>query len=115
MYCWGSNSSGQCGYQTQSQTEQVPKKVEAIPKISNAVCGRYHTLLLKSKGEVYVCGNNKDASLGIHNKKDKVYLPMRLDFPVPITQIAASDFSVAVTEDSDMYVWGDSPLGYDSH
>lgn len=110
-YSWGSNNYGQLGYQG-GLVETTPKKVEAIPKMTKVSCGMLHTLLLSNKGELYVCGDNRDAVLGIHNQKPKVYIPLKIEFDIPINEICATDFSVAVTSEGDLYMWGNTPHGY---
>lgn len=79
--------------------------------MAKAAGGFTHTLFLTGKGELYGCGDNRDARLGIHNQKDKVFVPSRIDVDNQISDISASDFSVAVSSEGDMYVWGSTPSG----
>ena len=109
-YTWGSNNYGQLGYQS-ALVETKPKKVETIPKLSKVSCGSLHTLFLTSKKELYLCGDNRDAALGIHNKKEKVHIPMKIEFNAPIEEICATDFSLVITTDGDLYLWGNTPFG----
>ena len=67
VYTWGSNAEGQCGCLSTGSPniEYFPKKVESLGRVSTVECGRAHTLfLVQPAGEVYACGENKEASLG---------------------------------------------------
>jgi len=111
VYSWGNNAHGQLGYNFGEKVEPSPKKIEAIPKMMAASCGRAHTLFLTSKGEIYACGANSQASLAVHNQKDKVYSPTKIEMDVMIKEIYASDFSAALTDSGDLYLWGFTPFG----
>ncbi len=68
VYTWGSNTEGQCGRLSTGGAliEQLPKKVDSLSKVSAVECGKSHTLfLVHCPGDVYACGENKEASLGM--------------------------------------------------
>ena len=67
VFTWGSNTEGQCGRLSNGapNIEYVPKKVDTLGKVSAVECGKSHTLfLVQTPGDVFACGENKEASLG---------------------------------------------------
>ena len=71
VFCFGSNSNGQCGYPTAEDTDYlINAKLHRIQKIEDfnikkIVCGYDHSLCLTECGKVFSWGWNADGQLGI--------------------------------------------------
>lgn len=72
-------------------------------------CGRNHTLFLSEHKKIYACGDNSHGQLGVGNKKNSL-LPLKIMLldNIFIKKICAKDFSAALTETGELYLWGDS-------
>ena len=71
VFCFGSNSNGQCGYPVKEGTDYlVDAKVHLVKelldfRIKKVVCGYDHSLCLTECGKVFSWGWNADGQLGI--------------------------------------------------
>ncbi|CAM6001532.1 unnamed protein product, partial [Sphagnum balticum] len=69
VYSWGWSGSGQLGIENTVKSNE-PKFVAVIDENKSNVfvekisCGKYHSLLLSSDGNIYVFGRNKSGELG---------------------------------------------------
>ncbi|XP_017666365.1 PREDICTED: X-linked retinitis pigmentosa GTPase regulator [Lepidothrix coronata] len=82
------------------------------PKL--AVCGRNHTLVYTEKGNVYAAGGNSEGQLGLGDTEERTTFHLVSFFTSQhkIKQLAAGSYtSAAVTEDGQLFVWGDNSEG----
>ncbi|XP_032534863.1 X-linked retinitis pigmentosa GTPase regulator [Chiroxiphia lanceolata] len=115
LYMFGSNDWGQLGLGSKS-TVNKPTCVKALkpekPKL--AVCGRNHTLVYTEKGNVYAAGGNSEGQLGLGDTEERTTFHLVSFFTNQhkIKQLAAGSYtSAAVTEDGQLFVWGDNSEG----
>ncbi|NXF83680.1 RPGR regulator, partial [Sclerurus mexicanus] len=115
LYMFGSNDWGQLGLGSKS-TVSKPTCVKALkpekPKL--AVCGRNHTLVYTEKGNVYAAGGNSEGQLGLGDTEERTTFHLVSFFTNQhkIKQLAAGSYtSAAVTEDGQLFVWGDNSEG----
>ncbi|NWR20694.1 RPGR regulator, partial [Emberiza fucata] len=115
LYMFGSNDWGQLGLGSKS-TVSKPTCVKALkpekPKL--AVCGRNHTLVYTEKGNVYAAGGNSEGQLGLGDTEERTTFHLIRFFTNQhkIKQLSAGSYtSAAVTEDGQLFVWGDNSEG----
>ncbi|NXG26162.1 RPGR regulator, partial [Grallaria varia] len=115
LYMFGSNDWGQLGLGSKN-TVSKPTCVKALkpekPKL--AVCGRNHTLVYTEKGNVYAAGGNSEGQLGLGDTEERTIFHLINFFTNrhKIKQLAAGSYtSAAVTEDGQLFVWGDNSEG----
>ena len=56
VYCWGDNYRGQLGNEDITLEFLSPVECNSIGEIVDIKCGKFHTILLNSEGEVFKCG-----------------------------------------------------------
>ncbi|NWX68560.1 RPGR regulator, partial [Alca torda] len=115
LYVFGSNNWGQLGLGSKN-TVSKPTCVKALKpeKTKLAVCGRNHTLVYTEKGNVYAAGGNSEGQLGLGDTEERTTFHLISFFTNQhkIKQLAAGSYtSAAVTEDGQLFVWGDNSEG----
>ncbi|NWW47892.1 RPGR regulator, partial [Pedionomus torquatus] len=115
LYVFGSNNWGQLGLGSKN-TVSKPTCVKALKpeKTTLAVCGRNHTLVYTEKGNVYAAGGNSEGQLGLGDTEERTTFHLISFFTNQhkIKQLAAGSYtSAAVTEDGQLFVWGDNSEG----
>nr|XP_021142222.1 X-linked retinitis pigmentosa GTPase regulator [Columba livia] len=115
LYMFGSNNWGQLGLGSKN-TVSKPTCVKALKpeKTKLAVCGRNHTLVYTEKGNVYAAGGNSEGQLGLGDTEERSTFHLISFFTNQhkIKQLAAGSYtSAAVTEDGQLFVWGDNSEG----
>ncbi|XP_061844588.1 X-linked retinitis pigmentosa GTPase regulator isoform X1 [Colius striatus] len=115
LYMFGSNNWGQLGLGSKN-TVSKPTCVKALKpeKVKLAVCGRNHTLVYTEKGNVYAAGGNTEGQLGLGDTEERTTFHLISFFTNQhkIKQLAAGSYtSAAVTEDGQLFVWGDNSEG----
>ncbi|NWH69825.1 RPGR regulator, partial [Piaya cayana] len=115
LYVFGSNNWGQLGLGSKS-TVSKPTCVKALKpeKTKLAVCGRNHTLIYTEKGNLYAAGGNSEGQLGLGDTEERTTFHLISFFTSQhkIKQLAAGSYtSAAVTEDGQLFVWGDNSEG----
>ncbi|NXB79967.1 RPGR regulator, partial [Donacobius atricapilla] len=115
LYMFGSNDWGQLGLGSKN-TVSKPTCVKALKpeKTKLAVCGRNHTLVYTEKGNVYAAGGNSEGQLGLGDTEERTtfHLINFFTYQHKIKQLSAGSYtSAAVTEDGQLFVWGDNSEG----
>ncbi|XP_062371159.1 X-linked retinitis pigmentosa GTPase regulator [Cinclus cinclus] len=115
LYMFGSNDWGQLGLGSKN-TVSKPTCVKALKpeKTKLAVCGRNHTLVYTEKGNVYAAGGNSEGQLGLGDTEERTTFHLISFFTNQhkIKQLSAGSYtSAAVTEDGQLFVWGDNSEG----
>uniref|UniRef100_A0A671T618 X-linked retinitis pigmentosa GTPase regulator n=1 Tax=Sinocyclocheilus anshuiensis TaxID=1608454 RepID=A0A671T618_9TELE len=115
LFMFGSNNWGQLGLGTKA-TVNKPTCVKALKseRVKLAACGRTHTLVYTSRGNLYASGGNNEGQLGLGDCDDRTSFHL-VDFfskhgPVKMLS-AGSNTSAALMQDGRLYMWGDNSEG----
>ncbi|XP_044619487.1 X-linked retinitis pigmentosa GTPase regulator isoform X5 [Equus asinus] len=115
LYMFGSNNWGQLGLGSESPVSK-PTCIKALKpeKVKFAACGRTHTIVATEGGKVYATGGNSEGQLGLGDDEDRNTFH-RIKFFTSqhkIKQLSAgSSSSAALTEDGELFMWGDNSEG----
>ncbi|XP_055500571.1 X-linked retinitis pigmentosa GTPase regulator-like isoform X2 [Leucoraja erinacea] len=115
LYIFGSNNWGQLGLGTKN-TMNKPTCVKALKseRVKLAACGRNHTLIWTEQGNIYATGDNSEGQLGLGDNQERTTF-QRVEYFTgkgKIKQLAAgSNISAALTEDGNLFMWGDNSEG----
>ncbi|XP_072210320.1 X-linked retinitis pigmentosa GTPase regulator [Excalfactoria chinensis] len=115
LYMFGSNNWGQLGLGSKNAVHR-PTCIKALKpeKTKLAVCGRNHTLVYTEEGNVYAAGGNSEGQLGLGDTEERTTFHLISFFTNQhkIKQLAAGACtSAAVTENGQLFVWGDNSEG----
>ncbi|XP_063817684.1 probable E3 ubiquitin-protein ligase HERC4 isoform X1 [Pseudophryne corroboree] len=113
VYTCGCNDLGQLGHE---RGRKKPEQVGALDaqNIVAVSCGEAHTLALNDKGQVFSWGLTKDGQIGIHVIEECVRVPRNIKSlsDIHIVQVSCGHHhSLALSKESDIYVWGDNRYG----
>ena len=118
LYSWGDNSAGRLGRDTTGTSDPKPSKVQTTPagiNFTSVSAGWGHTAALDSQGNIYTWGDNTHGELGRSTVgSTQGNYPGKVDTPTGITFTQASaggSHSVAVSDDGNLYTWGNSDNG----
>ncbi|XP_029168904.1 RCC1 and BTB domain-containing protein 1-like [Nylanderia fulva] len=114
LYGWGDNRNGQIDYKSVMNGSKLYKcyvhsiEINVNDKvIVKVACGFEHTLVLTDEGKVYAWGNNDKGQIGVNNNLSFSSVTM-VDIPELVSDIVAyGNFSVAIDNKKNIYVWGD--------
>ena len=114
LYIWGSNSNGQLGNgtTTDSPTPSAMTLPSGVSPVA-AAAGSDFTLIIGSDGNLYATGGNADGQLGNATTTDSA-TPVKVDFPAGVTPTAVAagqDHSLALGSDGNVYAWGYNGFG----
>ncbi|XP_031648768.1 X-linked retinitis pigmentosa GTPase regulator isoform X2 [Oncorhynchus kisutch] len=112
---FGSNNWGQLGLGSKTMVNK-PTCVKALKseKVRLAACGRNHTIVYTSRGNVYSTGGNNEGQLGLGDCEERTAFQLVDFFSLhgPIKMLAAgSNTSAALTESGTLFMWGDNTEG----
>ncbi|XP_020769337.1 X-linked retinitis pigmentosa GTPase regulator isoform X4 [Odocoileus virginianus] len=115
LFMFGSNNWGQLGLGSKA-TVKKPTCVKALKpeKVKFVACGRNHTLVLTGGGKVYATGGNNEGQLGLGDTDERSAFHLISFFTSQhkIKQLSAgSNTSAALTEDGELFMWGDNSEG----
>ncbi|XP_045176945.2 secretion-regulating guanine nucleotide exchange factor-like isoform X2 [Mercenaria mercenaria] len=109
----GANSYGQLA-QGDCDDRLLPKPATNVPaNIKLIHGGGGHTLVIAGIGKLYTCGSNNKGQLGLNSTDDVFVLtPVTVGNDENVTIATGGwDFSLAITESSDLYSWGSNTFG----
>ncbi|KAJ8350439.1 hypothetical protein SKAU_G00255690 [Synaphobranchus kaupii] len=115
LFMFGGNNWGQLGLGTKS-TMNKPTCVKALKpeRVMLAACGRNHTIVYTSRGNVYAAGGNSEGQLGLGDCEERTSFQL-VDFfsrHGPVKMLAAGcNISAALTESGQLFMWGDNSEG----
>gem|GEM_PF-6670088 len=116
LYCWGSNTYGQCGLSLNDTTEgDILQPLEVPGSNSNTwravTAGDRHTCAVDTENNVYCWGDNRLRQVDSTSGKDFIITPTQIALRDNIQSIhAGADFTCA--EDSyDVICWGNARFG----
>mmetsp|Transcript_27280 Transcript_27280/g.37625 ORF Transcript_27280/g.37625 Transcript_27280/m.37625 type:complete len:828 (+) Transcript_27280:153-2636(+) len=123
LYGWGKNNAGQLGLPRTKAPRLIPELVMSANEPFNVLqvaAGGFgyqyegHSMLLTGLGEVLTWGWNAFGQLGLGEVDDAHSVPQKNSVlhNLKIKSIAAGQFtSAAVTEDGEVYTWGQNDAG----
>jgi alpha-tubulin suppressor-like RCC1 family protein len=114
VYCWGNNTSGQCGQGTTVSQYNTPQQVvfPAIVNIVSIAAGAQHCLALGSNGVVYSWGSNFRGQLCDGTSGGNRISPYAITSVSGCTKMAAGRFnSYFVLANQTVVSCGDNQLG----
>ncbi|CAD8048494.1 unnamed protein product [Paramecium sonneborni] len=107
LFMCGSNDYGQLGLNCYESF--VPQQVLTLEKYDKVKCGLTHTLVLNN-GLVYSFGSNKNGELG-NGKLTNTHNQLKPLKMINVNKIYASNFSAAITNKNELYLWGSGIFG----
>ncbi|KAL4482807.1 hypothetical protein ABPG72_022367 [Tetrahymena utriculariae] len=120
VYSWGYGGFGQLGLQNENNYYN-PTEIEVLSdkKIKKVEAGKSISMALTHNGEVYSWGKNKGGILGHEDRLSfNMTQPERIEklLGQKVKQISCGQFHMAaVTEDGDVYTWGNKEFGKLGH
>ncbi|NDI35183.1 S-layer homology domain-containing protein [Chengkuizengella sediminis] len=112
VYTWGNNESGQLGYQTTGDYQDIPQEVTSLVEktVEKVSAGGLHTVALVSDGTVYTWGNNSTGQLGdntTEQKNEPQEITVGVNEGAMIQEVSAGGLhTVALASDGTVYTWG---------
>lgn len=106
---FGNDSCGELGLGKIGITRKLPTEVPIKKPIKQVVCGPMHTLSLTEDGEVYSYGCNDEGALGRVTDGDETLeaTPTVVPIDSKVIKVTAGDsHSAVLTDESEIYVWG---------
>ena len=115
LYAMGSNSNGQLGLNDlQTRAEPTIVSLPFADSLVKVACGRHHSLILVSNGDVYGCGKNTCGQLGLGDGK-AVSGDVKVFTKLPLKNIrdidAGFEHSIACNNDGKVFTWGSPQYG----
>lgn len=113
LYTWGNNSKGQLGVGTLVDATR-PQAVGSpvLTNVARIAAGGLHSIALKTDGTVWAWGSNSYGQIGNQTTEDQK-LPVQVNIGGKLAKLIAAGgaFSVAVTTDNIIYLWGYNGFG----
>lgn len=109
-----STSDPTCYHLTQTKQEGTPGAYPTIADVTAIAAGGYHTVVLKSDGTVWACGQTTDGQLGIGSTtgSSKAAFVQTAEGITGVTAIAAGgSHTLLLTSDGYVYACGDNTYG----
>eukprot|EP00276_Gloeochaete_wittrockiana_P024398 CAMPEP_0184365996 /NCGR_PEP_ID=MMETSP1089-20130417/151487_1 /TAXON_ID=38269 ORGANISM="Gloeochaete wittrockiana, Strain SAG46.84" /NCGR_SAMPLE_ID=MMETSP1089 /ASSEMBLY_ACC=CAM_ASM_000445 /LENGTH=734 /DNA_ID=CAMNT_0026707419 /DNA_START=58 /DNA_END=2262 /DNA_ORIENTATION=- len=128
VFAMGENNMGQLGFRRNSlqHSLQVPVYIDMLSsvRILQVACGANHSLARTDQGRVFAWGSNEFGQIGVKrvvegtgvgaadDQQVIVSVPVEVRFglvacPPPVTAIGCGkDFSAALNQEGQMYIWG---------
>jgi len=123
LYTMGCGKYGALGQDKEAENEYLPSKInffsEKNLKVTDAVCGEHHTIVVTENGELWSFGfggsydfapldwlHNRTGALG-SGKTTHRFSPGKIEGVSKPVSISSGDrFAIAVSENGDVYNWG---------
>ncbi|XP_070189606.1 X-linked retinitis pigmentosa GTPase regulator-like [Littorina saxatilis] len=112
VFVWGGNGEGQLGLGEELEIP-VPKQLDIGQSVTCISCGYYHSALVTENGELYTFGESDAGKLGLGENPDEHKTPqhvMSIADRVKTVSCGGSH-TAAVTENGQLYTFGDGPNG----
>eukprot|EP00347_Sterkiella_histriomuscorum_P012245 403369334 len=114
VYGCGESKAGQLGLGQGNQHDRIlsPQSITALSGqgVKKVCCGKFHSLFLTHSKEVFSTGGNSFGQLGTGNQSN-LYVPEKIKNLSKVNQISAWQYSAAITEQDELFVWGTGIFG----
>lgn len=110
LYMWGYNYYGQLG-DGSKKNSIIPKKI--MENVAQVSLGQYYSAAITKNGELYLWGENASGCLGDGTRENSLE-PKKIMENVAQVQCdnkEYGEFTGAITNDGDLYLWGDNQYG----
>lgn len=116
IYCWGSNSAGQCGAAAGATIAPGSRViVDLLAAPGGLAAGRAHTCVATTLNDVYCWGDNSRGQLGRPGASSSTPVRVLLADGAPLANVAqisaAQDHTCAVRSDGSTLCWGAGTSG----
>ncbi|KAK9506239.1 hypothetical protein O3M35_008210 [Rhynocoris fuscipes] len=114
MFCWGNTSNGELGLGgIEEEYVLTPREVKFThsDSIRTIACGKSHTLVVTTAGEIYSCGSNDYGELGHDNSRTKLNLVSGLSAYKMKYAACGENHSMALNEWGQVFTWGSDKYG----
>ncbi|XP_073978964.1 HECT and RLD domain containing E3 ubiquitin ligase 4 isoform X2 [Rhodnius prolixus] len=114
MFCWGNTANGELGLGGIEEEHILsPRELKFThsTSIRTIACGKTHTLVVTSGGEVYSCGSNDFGELGHNNARTKLHLVNGLSAYKVKYAACGENHSMALNEWGQVFTWGSDKYG----
>ena len=105
VWCWGSNSVGEAGFEASDEQLLNPTKVELIGGVVDLDAGSLHTCALLDDGSVWCWGDNYNGQLG-NGTFGNTDGPTRVDSAVRFVAISVGGNTCGIDTASEVWCWG---------
>jgi Regulator of chromosome condensation (RCC1) repeat/Carboxypeptidase regulatory-like domain len=110
VWAWGSNSNGQLGNGTTTDSS-TPVQVSGLSGVTAVAAGSAHAIALKGDGTVWAWGSNSNGQLGNGTTTDSS-TPVQVSGLSGVTAVAAgSAYTIALKGDGTVWAWGSNSNG----
>ena len=117
LYCWGNNRNERLGIEG-DQFQFTPAPLDAVEATwTSLTAGAFHTCALRAESTPWCWGHRADGRLGIapdEGRDEAPVNPISLDDADDVawtTTAAGNAHSCAITEDAELYCWGNNRHG----
>lgn len=111
--CWGTGPLGQLGLGGADQAAHPPRELP-LSQVRQIAAGPSHACALLEGGEVQCWGSNGRGQLGLSDRDGQAHGPTRLPLPAPAKALADNPLC-AISEDDDVYCWGEVAAARPAH
>lgn len=110
LWSWGLNSNGQLGH-GDNTTRITPARI-SNKTWTHIAAGRDHSLAIDNTGRLYAWGSNEYGQIGDNTNNNRLSPVIIDEIDSRWSSIAAGhDFSMAISEDGEVYCWGNNESG----
>ena len=112
-YTWGGNKLGQLGIEGVETFTSTPSRVVEIEgRVASLACGYTQTIFIMEDRSLMICGQNDVGQLGVEDDSEVIDIPIPVQsLEERVASVCCSNFTAALTEDSNLYIWGETPNG----
>ncbi|CAB3407982.1 unnamed protein product [Caenorhabditis bovis] len=110
VFAWGSNEHGQLALPSNTQRQEVPKRIQVLSEVVQIACGSDSCVALTEGGHVYVWGEQADGRC-LHEPTEIEEL-----YGIPIVRIlSGSRHCLAISASGAVFGWGQNDHGQLGH
>jgi len=111
LWCWGINSRGQLGYDSDGINTDKPQPVPSDEgqQWHSITSGQSHSCAINSNNKLYCWGDNTDGQIGINSAQLEVNQPTLVAETLDWKYVhAGPHHTCAITQTHELYCWGDN-------
>lgn len=112
LYVLGSNQYGQIGLgKIKKWVKPALLPISKKEKIWKIAAGGFHSLIFTNHLNLFSFGKNDKGQLGIWDQENRLY-PKKIDYNANIIDISGGlNHSGLITDENEVYLWGDNEYG----